>query len=59
MMLVEDLSRNAVKEQQTYLILLDFTKAFDKVNHDKLLLKLHRYGIRGCVLHWIRALCLF
>ena len=54
-MLAENLSRNAIKEQQTYLLSLDFTKAFDKVNHDKLLLNFHRYGIRGCVLHWIRA----
>ena len=35
--------------------MLDFSKAFDKVSHEKLLLKLHRYGIRGHVLHWIKA----
>ena len=28
------------------LILLDFSKAFDKVAHEKILLKLHHYGIR-------------
>ena len=55
MMLVEDMSRNAIAGQQTDLILLDFSKAFDKVSHEKLLLKLHRYGIRGRVLHWIKA----
>ena len=38
-----------------YLVLLDFSKAFDKVNHQKLLLKLHRYGIRGPSLKWIQA----
>ena len=39
--------------KQTDLILLDFSKAFDKVAHDKLLLKLHHYGIRGDTLKWI------
>ena len=33
--------------------LLDFSKAFDKVAHEKLLLKLHYYGIRGDTLKWI------
>ena len=32
--------------KQTGLILLDFSKAFDKVAHEKILLKLHHYGIR-------------
>ena len=54
-MLMEDLSRNAIKGQQTDLILLDFSKAFDKVSHEKLLLKLHHCGVRGQVLHWIKA----
>ena len=33
--------------KQTDLILLDFSKAFDKVAHEKLILKLHQCGIRG------------
>ena len=37
--LVEDISRNMDKGHQTDLILLDFSKAFDKVNHMKLISK--------------------
>ena len=40
--------------KQTDLILLDFSKAFDKVAHGKLLLKLHFHGIRGNTLNWIK-----
>ena len=36
-------------------ILLDFAKAFDKVPHKRLLLKLEAYGIEGKVLNWIKA----
>ena len=53
--LMEDLSRNAIKGQHTDLILSDFSKAFDKVSQEKLLLKLHHCGVRGQVLHWIKA----
>ena len=54
-MLIEDLARNASVGKQTNIILLHFSKAFDKVNHSKLLWKLHQYGIRGRELAWIRA----
>ena len=53
--LVEDLMRNSLGGSQTDLVLLDFSKAFDKVSHQKLLLKLHQYGIRGPSLKWIQA----
>jgi ribonuclease P/MRP protein subunit RPP40 len=35
-------------------VYLDFEKAFDKVPHQRLLLKLHAYGIRGKYLEWIK-----
>ena len=41
-------------EEQIDSILLDFSKAFDKVSHRKLLLKLEHYGIRGRNLQWIK-----
>ena len=53
--LIEDLMRFSIAGYQTDLVLLDFSKAFDKVSHQKLLLKLHRYGIRGPTLKWIQA----
>ena len=53
--LIEDLMRNSIAGNQIDLVLLDFSKAFDKVSHQKLLLKLHRYGIRGPTLKWIQA----
>ena len=54
-MLVGELAKNMPMGKQTDLILLDFSKAFDKVAHEKLLLKLHQYGIRGNTLNWIKA----
>ena len=54
-MLFEYLARNTSAGKQTDLILLDFSKAFDKVNRSKLLWKLYQYGIRGNALFWIRA----
>ena len=36
-MLVEDLARNASAGKQTDLVLLDFSKAFDKVSHPTLI----------------------
>ena len=52
-MLIDELAKNMQMGKQTDLILLDFSKAFDKVAHQKLLLKLHHYGIRGDTLKWI------
>ena len=54
-MLIEDLARGASVGKQTAIILLDLSKAFDRVNHSKLLWKLHQLGIRGHVLDWVRA----
>ena len=45
-------SRN--KSTPTDVIFLDFTKAFDSVPHERLLLKLKGYGIEGNMLQWFR-----
>ena len=53
-MLIDELAKNMQMGKQTDLILLEICKAFDKVAHEKLLLKLHQYGIRGDTLKWIK-----
>ena len=45
-------SRN--KSTPTDVVFLDFTKAFDSVPHERLLLKLKGYGIEGNLLKWFR-----
>ena len=37
------------------LIILDFSKAFDRVPHERLLKKLNHYGIRDSTQGWIKA----
>ena len=53
--LVEELARNTSEGHQTGLILLDFSKAYDRVNHQKFLYKLHQLGVRGRILSWIKT----
>ena len=56
--LIDDLARNMTEGKQTDLILLDFSKAFDKVNHLKLLYKLQVHGVQGRTLGWIESFLL-
>ena len=51
---VEELTTNLEGGRQTDIIILDFTKAFDQVNHHSLLVhKLQCYDIRGSTITWI------
>ena len=49
--LLESLS----KKQVSLLLLIDFSKAFDMVEHSILLQKLEHYGIRGPALKWVKS----
>ena len=40
------------KKQSTIAVYLDFSKAFDTVNHDILMSKLQHNGIRGVMQSW-------
>ena len=52
---VDDFARAVDKKLQVDCSILDFSKAFDKVLHARLLHKLNYYGIRRNVLSWIKA----
>ena len=47
---MDELTQNYERGDQTDIIILDFSKAFDMVPHKLLLHKLERYGIRGPLL---------
>ena len=52
---VNDLVTNLDKKNQTDVLILDFSKAFDTVPHERLLLKLDAYGVQGQLHSWIRS----
>ena len=45
--------QNIKFKQQTDIIVIDLSKSFYTVPHEKLLLKLCKYGINGCANNWI------
>ena len=50
--LYHELASSLDKNVQTDMIILDFSKAFDRVPHQRLLKKVHHYGIRGNTHQW-------
>ena len=51
---IHDITSFLDNRKQTDIIILDFSKAFDKVPHSRLCMKLDYYGIRSSTLHWIK-----
>jgi hypothetical protein len=52
---VHDWAECLNRSGQTDVLMLDFSKAFDKVPHHRLAAKLHHCGIRGRTLKWIQG----
>jgi len=52
---LHDLASGLDSGDQINVVLLDFSKAFDKVPQKRLIYKLNHYGIHGTVLDWISS----
>ena len=48
--------RRMIEKCRTYLVFVDFRKAYDMVPHKTLFAKLSKYGVRGRMLDYIKAL---
>jgi len=53
--LTQELHQSLEDKEQVDMVVLDFSKAFDKVPHKRLLNKLWNYGIRGPTHKWIES----
>jgi len=52
---IEYVTKEVDNESRMDVVYLDFSKAFDKVPHGRLIHQLQQHGIVGKVLHWIEA----
>jgi hypothetical protein len=55
---IDDLAKSLDVGEQMDCIRMDFSKAFDKVLHSRLLMKLQHYGVRGHLHDWITSFLL-
>ena len=52
---IHDISKSLDKKETVDMAILDFTKSFDKVPHERLIHKLNYYGISGSIATWIET----
>jgi hypothetical protein len=52
---METLTKLMAEGHAVYVLYLDFAKAFDKVPHERLLMKCRGMGLDGKLLEWIRV----
>ena len=52
---IHDIASSLQQNKSIHAAVLDFSKAFDKVPHQRLLMKLERYGIHGNLLSWMES----
>ena len=53
--LYHELARSLDKKTQTDMVIIDFSKTFDRVPQQRLLKKMHHYGIRDNAYQWIAS----
>ena len=53
--LTQELHQSLEDQEQVDMVVLDFSKAFDKVPHQRLMKKLWNYGVRGSTHQWIQS----
>ncbi len=53
--LIAEITNSTDNKKFVIRIFIDLKKAFDTINHNILIAKLERYGIRGLVLNWVRS----
>ena len=53
---IHDIASSLQQNKSIHAAVLDFSKAFDKVPHQHLLMKLERYSIHGNLLSWMESL---
>ena len=52
---IHDMAKTIQDNKWIHAVVLDFSKAFDKVPHKRLIIKLQYYGIRGSLLCWFES----
>ena len=54
--LCHELTDSLDKNKQTDMVILDFSKAFVRIPHQRLLIKLRRYGIQSTTFQWVQSI---